>query len=66
MRRLWQYIKSVGAVSIPIYCTRPAGDGVIGSWSVGGWFALVMALLFCVNVLLWGIAGIVVAIGVLL
>jgi hypothetical protein len=47
-------LKALGG-PIPIYVTRANADGVIGCWSVGAWFGLVVTLIIMANVLLWSV-----------
>jgi hypothetical protein len=65
LRTVWATVKALGETSIPIYVTRKAGDGMIGSWSVSGLAAIAFILLLGLNILLWGVAGIIVALGVI-
>jgi hypothetical protein len=51
--------------SIPIYVTRKSAEGRIGQWSVSPLAGVLLLLLVTANVLLWGVAGIIVALGVI-
>lgn len=58
-------ILSTLSLSIPIHVTRKTADGTIGHWSVNAWLALVGLLLVTTNIILWGIVGVIQAVGVL-
>jgi hypothetical protein len=45
--------------SIPVYVTRENPDGLVGSWFVTGWMAMVVLYVVALNVIGWGIYGLV-------
>jgi hypothetical protein len=62
----WQRLKRTISFQLPFYVTRKNADGVIATYSVNGWVAIAAIMLVSANVLLWGIVGVIVALGVLL
>lgn len=50
---------------LPLYVSRPTADGTTASISFPVWFALLVAVLVMLNAALWGVVGIVAAVGVL-
>jgi hypothetical protein len=64
MRKL-RNIYETWTYPIPIYITREGPRGQQGTITVGAWAMLPVVLLVQVNALLWGIVGIVKAIGIL-
>lgn len=51
---------------MPVYVTRKTADGDTGSLSLSIWMPLFAVLLLWLNVMVWGIVGLVVAVRVLL
>lgn len=63
-RRRLKYWWQTMAAPMPIYTTRPsAGDSETGSLSISIWIALLAMLLVLANVILWGVIGVVMAVG---
>jgi hypothetical protein len=50
---------------MPVYVTRANADGFIGTWSITAGTGLVLFVLLLVNLLVWGVVGIVAGLGVL-
>lgn len=44
--------------SIPIWASRPTGNGIVSHFNVSGWMFLVLAVLVLVNAVAWGCIGI--------
>lgn len=51
--------------SMPIYVTRKDAGGETGTLSLSIWMPLVAMLLIWVNVIVWGVVGLVVAVEVI-
>lgn len=49
-------------MSVPVWASRPDSDGRISSWSVQGWMFFLVSLLIQLNVLIWSVIGLVVAV----
>ena len=47
--------------NMPVYVTRETADGLTGSLSMSIWMALLAMLLIWVNIIVWGIIGIIMA-----
>jgi len=57
-------LKILGIMA-PVYVTRPTADGYIASYSLALYQSLLALLIIWLNVLLWGVIGIIQAIRVL-
>lgn len=58
-------ILDIISIEVPVYVTRKNANGIIGSFSINGWVAVAALFLWSANAILWGIAGILIAIRVI-
>jgi hypothetical protein len=66
VRRFRQWFRSqTWSATMPVYVTRANADGFIGTWSITAGTGLVLFVLLLVNLLVWGVVGIVAGLGVL-
>lgn len=66
LRRFRATLRALSKIMIPVYVTRKDADGKIGAWSVSAPVGVFLLLLVLTNVVLWGVAGIIAAVGVIL
>lgn len=54
-------MKKFLSLQLPFYCTRPDGNGYIGSFWMNAAFMLLCFIIAWINFLVWGIVGLIVA-----
>lgn len=62
LKQLW----AARDVQIPIHVTRKNNEGLVGTWTIGALPSVALGLLVQVNLVLWGIVGVVEALKSLL